>query len=153
MSRAWARFEDVSLVPSPPIDLEDHPELRQALADGIERGFEGDLPPFPEQAESYLLRAGASDVGLMAVIRDCPTPGSAAVVALAIAPDERGSAYATKALLAAERRLQRDGVERIVTRVPRTNGRGLYFMLRVGFTPVSDPPDDGATWFSRGGSR
>ena len=153
MTRPWASFEDLSIVPSPPIDLEARPELRQAVADGIERGFDGDLPSLPEASEWYLLRVSSEDVGLMVVLRDCPEPGAAAIVALAVDPEARGNAYATRALIAAERRLLRNGIERLVTRVPRTNGRGLYFMLRAGFTPFAEPPDDDATWFARSGSR
>lgn len=154
MSGVWARFEDVHIVESGPIDLDARPELRQAYADGIERGFDGDLPALPAGTETYLLRAHGTDVGLMALLRDCPTEGDVAALALAVDPAARGNAYATKALIAADRRLQRDGAHRLVTRVPRTNGRGLYFMLRVGFTPVSGISDgEDATWFARGGSR
>lgn len=151
MSGVWARSGDLTIVRTEAIDLEGAPALRQALADGIERGFEGELPELPEDAEQYLLRAHSADVGMLALVRDCPTPGTVATVALAIDPAWRGSALATKALLAAERRLQREGVDRLVTRVPRTNGRGLYFMLRAGFTPLQGLPPDDATWFARGG--
>jgi ribosomal protein S18 acetylase RimI-like enzyme len=152
VSGVWARFEDVTLVATDVLDLEGHEGFRQAFADGIERGFDGELPALPEQVESYLVRAHSSDAGFLALLRDCPVAGEASVVALAIDPEARGNAYATKALLAAERRLQRDGITRTLTRVPRTNGRGLYFMLRVGFTPLIGGPDEGATWFARGGS-
>ena len=55
-----------------------------------------------------------------------------------------------------ERRLKRNGIDRVIARVPRGNGRGLYFMLRVGYTPLppeeTPPGDDGdVTWFARGG--
>ena len=153
MSGVWARFQGVSVVESGPIDLEARPALRQAYADGIERGFDGDLPELPGEAETYLLRAGGEEVGLIALLEGCPGAADIAVVALAIAPDHRGNAYATKALVAVERRLSRDRNRRLVTRVPRTNGRGLYFMLRAGFTPTTEASDDGdATWFARGGS-
>lgn len=152
MSGVWARFADVTLTSTDALDFEGHEGFRQAFADGIERGFDGELPALPAAAELYLVRAHASDVGFLALMRDCPNAGEAAVVALAIDPASRGNAYATKALIAAERRLQRDGIGRTLTRVPRTNGRGLYFMLRVGFTPLHDGPDEDATWFARGGS-
>jgi len=152
VSGVWARFEDVSIVGARQFEIAAHPSLRQAIADGIERGFDGELPSLPDEAEVYLLRAGGEDIGLTALVRDCPDPGSVAVVALAIDPDARGNAFATKALLALERRLRRDGVERVVTRVPRTNGRGLYFMLRVGYTPLPPVSVGDATWFTRGGS-
>jgi GNAT superfamily N-acetyltransferase len=151
VSGVWARSGDLSIVRTKAIDLDEAPALRQALADGIERGFEGNLPEFPAGTEQYLLRAHFVDVGMLALVRDCPTPGTVAVVALAIDPAWRGSALATKALLAAERRLQQEGIDRLVTRVPRTNGRGLYFMLRSGFTPLQELTRDGATWFARGG--
>ena len=146
----WARFEGVGLVAAEAAAL-DVAGLRQAYIDGIERGFEGDAPELPEGVERYAVRVAGETVGLLAVMRDCPSEGDAAVLAVAIAPAFRGHASGTKALLAAERRLLRDGVRRVLVRVPRTNGRGLYFMLRAGFTPSAgfDGPD--ATWFVRGG--
>jgi GNAT superfamily N-acetyltransferase len=149
---AWARFEGVGLIASDAVLLHDE-DLRQAYLDGIERGFEGELPSLPEGSAQYAVRAEGETVGLLAVMRDCPSDGEAAVLAVAIAPASRGHAYGTKALLAAERRLLRDGVERVLVRVPRTNGRGLYFMLRAGFTPSAEFEGPEATWFVRGGER
>ena len=153
MSGVWARLGGVSVVPTDSFDLEQRPGLRQAYADGIERGFEGDLPKLPEAIERYLLRARSSDVGLLALLRDRPTAGDTSVLAIAVDPEWRGNAFATKALLAVERRLLRGDTGRLVVRVPRTNGRGLYFMLRAGFTPLAGTPGDDASWFARGGSR
>ena len=153
--RAWARLYDVTLHAVAVLDLEGSAALRQAFADGIERGFVGELPALPERARRYLVRSGGEDVGLLAVVEGCPTADEVAVVALAVDPGRRGRAYAAKALLAAERRLRREGASEVVARVPRTNGRGLYFMLRAGFTPYVPAPevaDRGATWFKRGGS-
>lgn len=147
---AWARFEGVGVIASDAALLEDE-GLRQGYLDGIERGFEGEVPALPEGSEQYAVRVGGETVGLLAVMRDCPSEGDAAVLAVAIAPASRGHAYGTKALLAAERRLLRDGVERVLVRVPRTNGRGLYFMLRAGFTPSAEFGGPEATWFVRGG--
>jgi len=138
------------LVPSQAEALDDE-GLRQAYLDGIERGFEGDAPELPDGVEHYAVRSEGETVGLLAVMHDCPSDGDAAVLAVAIAPASRGHAYGTKALLAAERRLLRDGAERVLVRVPRTNGRGLYFMLRAGFTPSTELDGPEATWFVRGG--
>lgn len=125
--------------------------LRQAYIDGIERGFEGEAPGLPEGVERYAVRVKGETVGLLAVMQDCPEADDAAVLAVAIDPAWRGHASGTKALLAAERRLLSDGVERVLVRVPRTNGRGLYFMLRAGFTPGAGFDGADATWFMRGG--
>ena len=81
-------------------------------------------------------------------------PGVGARIAGGVDPLRRGSAVGARALIAAERRLAREGAGELVTRVPKTNGRGLYFMLRAGYSPVTDidwasSPDDGATWFRR----
>jgi hypothetical protein len=39
-------------------------------------------------------------------------------------------------------------VRAFYARVPRMNGRGLYFMLRCGYAPLLRPPvEDGGTWF------
>lgn len=147
---AWAQLEGVGLVEVAAEEL-DSEGLRQAMLDGIERGFEGDTPELPEGAERYAVRAEGETVGLLAVKRDCPSDGDAAVLVVAIEPASRGHAYGTKALLAAERRLLSDGAGRVLVRVPRTNGRGLYFMLRAGFTPSAGPDGPEATWFVRGG--
>jgi GNAT superfamily N-acetyltransferase len=153
--RAWARLHDVALHPVAALDFEGSPALRQAYADGIERGFAGELPALPSRARRYLIRSGGEDVGLLALVEGCPTSNEVAVVALAVEPGRRGRAYAAKALLAAERRLRREGASDVVSRVPRTNGRGLYFMLRAGLTPYvpgAGTADRSATWFRRGGS-
>lgn len=133
------------------------PGIRQALLDGVDRGLSGDPPALPDAAAVYALRRGRWTTGIpdgvVVVTRDCPRRGEVALLAVAIAPASRGQSLATKALLLAERRLLEEGASRVLARVPRTNGRGLYFMLRCGFTPVSS--DDvtastgEATWFAR----
>lgn len=157
-ARAWASGLDVTLVEvreAARDALLGDAGIRQALLDGVDRGLTGDPPVLPEAAAVYALRAGrrttgAAD-GVVAVARDCPRPGEAALLAVAVAPSARGRALATKALLLAERRLIEEGTTRVLARVPRTNGRGLYYMLRCGFTPVADVPHDAgdATWFAR----
>ncbi|MFA7248436.1 MAG: GNAT family N-acetyltransferase [Dehalococcoidia bacterium] len=152
----WARGLGISLVAADPAAVLADPALRGALADGIEHGHEGPLHEFPDRADWYLVREGGEDVGVAVVQRDYPAPGEAALFAVAIAPGQRGRAIGTKAMLVMERRLRRDGIRRVVARVPRTNGRGLYFMLRAGYTPL--PPEStpvgetgDVTWFARGG--
>jgi len=140
-----------------PIDLDTPlPEgVEQALRDGIERGFEGDRPPFEDGAVGYEIGADGIEepVGVLVLRLGRPFEAAGTIEAVAIAPDHRGHAFAMRALLTAEARLARDGVERCFTVVPRTNGRGLYFMLRCGFAPLQHPPDgiqaDGCTWFAR----
>ncbi|MGE3856673.1 MAG: GNAT family N-acetyltransferase [Dehalococcoidia bacterium] len=152
----WARGLGISLVASDAASVLADAALHRALADGIEHAHDGPLHEFPEDAEWYLVREGRADVGVAVLQRGVPRDGEAALWAVAIAPEHRGRATATKAILVTERRLQRDGIGRLIARVPRTNGRGLYFMLRVGYTPL--PPgetprgDEGdVTWFARGG--
>ncbi|TAJ21710.1 MAG: GNAT family N-acetyltransferase [Dehalococcoidia bacterium] len=134
--------------------------IRQALLDGVDRGLSGDPPEIPSSASVLALREGRRTTGpadgIVALARDLPRAGEAALIAVAIAPASRGRALATKALLLVERRLSQDGVTRLFVRVPRKNGRGLYYMLRCGFTPVTGaaPRDGGdATWFARGTGR
>lgn len=150
---AWARILGVTLVPVEAAAVEADPMLQRALADGIEPGFAGTLPAIPAAATCYLVREGRTAVGVLVVQRDRPRRGEATLLAVAVAPDRRGHATGTKAVLAAERRLHDEGCARLLARVPRTNGRGLYFMLRAGLAPVAPeqaPPDDGdATWFAR----
>ena len=143
----WARGFGVTLVAS---DGPAGDGVTQALRDGIERGYGGELPSFPGGAERLFVRVGGSTVGLLALQRDCPRPGAATFLAVAIDPGRRGHSYGASAMLAAERRLRRDGVDDCYARVPRSNGRGLYFMLRCGYAPMRHPPvDDGAAWFRR----
>ena len=152
----WARGLGISLTASDAASIPADAALHRALADGIEHAHEGPLHEFPAGAEWYLVREGGVDVGVAVLERNAPRTGEAALWAVAIAPEHRGRATATKAILVIERRLRRDGIGRVIARVPRTNGRGLYFMLRVGYTPL--PPgeapasDEGdVTWFARGG--
>jgi len=134
------------------------PGVRLALLDGVDRGLIGDPPALPPQAAVYALREGRRTLGdaagVVAIARDCPGRGEASLVAVAVAPASRGRALATRALLMAERRLTEEGVTRVLARVPRTNGRGLYYMLRCGFTPLAgmETASGDATWFARGGS-
>ena len=152
MNGIWVRSQGVSISAIEHLDIEARPTLRQAFADGIERGFRGELPALPENADCYRLRANSVDVGALVLIPAIPTRNDVSLVALVIEPKWRGNAFATKALLAVERRLLSEGGKRLVARVPRTNGRGLYFMLRAGFTPMTDAPLGDATWFIRGGA-
>lgn len=158
----WASGLGITLVEVRDIAREAlllEPGIRQALLDGVDRGLTGDPPAIPDAAVVYALREGrrtiGDTVGVMAVLRDYPRPGEAAFLAVAIAPASRGRALATKALLLAEKRLAQEGMGRVLARVPRKNGRGLYFMLRCGFTPVTGddaPVERGdATWFARRG--
>jgi len=152
----WARGLGISLVRTDSASVLDDPTLVRALSDGIAHGYEGALHEFPAAAEWYLLREARVDVGVAVVLPCAPHDHEAELFAVAIAPEHRGRATASKALLVIERRLRRDGITRMLARVPRTNGHGLYFMLRVGYTPV--PPEQvpagevgDVTWFARGG--
>ncbi|TAK73911.1 MAG: GNAT family N-acetyltransferase [Dehalococcoidia bacterium] len=159
-SAAWASGLGVTLVevagPAREALLAD-PGIRQGLLDGVDRGLTGEPPALPDAGSIYALREGRRTTGapdgIVAVVRDCPRASEAALLAVAVAPASRGRSLATKALLLAERRLIEEGASRVLARVPRTNGRGLYYMLRCGFTPVPGvdaPPTAGeATWFAR----
>ncbi len=150
---AWARGLGLTLVRVEAAEALADAGLARALQDGIERGAPVDLPPFPEASEWYLVREGGMTMGVAVVQRDCPRQGAAALLAVAIDPARRGRATATKAILVAERKLAAEGLTPLLARVPRTNGRGLYFMLRTGFVPLPEderPDDPGdATWFGR----
>lgn len=123
----------------------------RALRDAIERGYEGPLPGPPAGVERFEVRANRERVGLLAFERRRPEESAATFLAVAIEPERRGRDYGARALLATERRLRRDGLRTFYARVPRTNGRGLYFMLRAGYAPAPAPAgDDGrSTWFRR----
>jgi GNAT superfamily N-acetyltransferase len=127
-------------------------ELRRALLDGVERGYEGPLPEAPEAANWFALKIDQAIVGLLAIERLTADEAETAIVhAIVIATEQRGNDYGTRALRVVERRLRREGVARFYSRVPRSNGRGLYFMLRAGYAPTTPLEDDGVTWFERAG--
>ena len=152
--RLWARGLGVTLRGTTlEAALAAEARIAQALRDGIERGYEGPLPEAPPRAECYLVRAGGAAVGLLAFEREHPEAGAATLHCVAIAPEQRGHEYASRAVLAAERRLRREGVRGFYARSPRGNGRGLYFWLRAGYAPLTRPPagEDGTTWFRRRG--
>src|SRR5690606_38535544 len=122
----------------------------RGLRDGIERGYDGPLAPLPEGALLYSVRATDEEVAALVIDPRGPEQRSATFLAVAVAPEHRGRAFGARTLLAAERRLRREGVRTFYSRVPRTNGRGLYFMLRCGYAPLLRPPaEDGGTWFRR----
>ena len=153
---AWARGLGISLLRAEASSILDDPALARALADGIAHGYEGALHEFPDDAAWHVIREARADVGVAVLVPHWPAQHEAALFAVAIAPEHRGRAVASKAVIVIERRLRREGVTRLLARVPRTNGRGLYFMLRVGYTPVLPedvpPGEDGdVTWFARGG--
>jgi GNAT superfamily N-acetyltransferase len=135
--RLWARAEGVSLHEL--AALPEAPALRRALADGVERGYDGPLPALPTSATLLLVRAEGADVGVLAFV---PGPGEAAatLLAVAVAHEARGRSLGLRAVLAAERRLGRDGVRELYASVPRGNGRGVYFWLRAGYRPLATPP-------------
>ena len=153
-SGIWARGFGVTLVElnangrDPESVLE--PPTLHALRDGIERGYDGPLQQPPEDARLLAVRSADEEVGALAILEGTPEQRAATFLAVAIAPERRGRAFGARTLLAAERRLRREGVRAFYARVPRTNGRGLYFMLRCGYAPLLRPPvEDGATWFRR----
>ena len=153
-SGAWTRYLGVSLVRSDAARIAAQPALVRALTDGYDRSAAPEMPD--ADGDWFEVREGGDTVGVALVRRDCPTPGQAALLAVATAREARGRATSTKTVLAAERKLAAEGYAPMLVRVPRTNGRGLYFMLRCGFTPVpsSARPDDAsdATWFARRGA-
>lgn len=146
---AWARGEGVVLRRAL-IETFAAPEIGRALLDSIARGYEGEPEPIAAAAEVFVIEVGGETVGVLGFERGRPAPSAVAVTTLAIARGQRGHAYAARALLVFERRVAREGADAVWTRVPRGNGRGLYFVLRCGYAPVTPPPvDDGASWFRR----
>ena len=147
--RAWARGLGVALVPAPEPPAEAG--LLQAARDGIERGYAGELPPPPEGGTCFLVRAGGRSVGLLALHPAGPHEAAGTVAGVAIDPAERGRDLATRAVIVAERRLRRLGVRELYARVPRGNGRGLYFWLRAGYAParVAGAGGGDVTWLRR----
>lgn len=150
----WTRYLGVSLVHVPASRIAEQPALVRALTDGWDRSAASEMPEV--EGDWLEVREGRETVGVALVRRDCPRRGQAALLAVGTAREARGRAVSTKTVLAAERKLASEGFAPLLVRVPRTNGRGLYFMLRCGFTPVPAghrPDDEGdATWFARRGA-
>lgn len=144
--RAWARGHGIVLRPldhDAIAHLRADPAMRRAIADGVDRSPDGALPEWPHHAEAFAITDGtgtaARTVGVIAIARDAPVAGDAAILVLAVVPEWRGRAAGMRALLVAARRLDQTGAREVWTCVPRTNGHGLYFMLRAGFAPVRAP--------------
>ena len=154
-SGVWTRYLGVSLVRSDAARVAAQPALVRALTDGVERSADPAMPG--ADGEWFEVREGGTTVGVALVRRDWPRSGQVSLMAVATAREARGRATSTKTVLAAERKLASEGYAPMLACVPRTNGRGLYFMLRCGFTPVPagmrPPSDEGdATWFARRGA-
>ena len=149
----WTRDGEIVLREATSDDVVDE-QIAFALHDQVERGYEGALPDARDGIERYAIEVSGERVGLIGLRRNEPHEGAMVVDDLAIAVAERGHAYGTRALLAAERRIARDGIREGFARVPRGNGRGLYFMLRCGYAPIDALEDEGSgnegvTWFQR----
>lgn len=133
--------------------------MQRAITDGVDRAPEASTPTWPDGVEAFAIiddsATAPAPVGLLGVAHDVPTPGDAAVVVLAITRAARGRAAGMRALLVAAARLDRASAHEVWACVPRTNGHGLYFMLRAGFAPVSAATTPAgnrypeATWFRR----
>lgn len=146
----WTRGYGVSLVHARFSALADDAGVRRALLDGIERGLnDRPIDPPSRGADTYEVRAVGRRRGVLVAKVNGSRRAEVVVSALAITPEHRGHAFGARALLAAERRWLRDGAHRILVRVPATNGRGLYFLLRCGFTPLPRQDEPDATWFAR----
>ena len=153
----WASEGDLVLREATDEDIAD-PAVQRALRDNIERGYEGELPAMPGGVACYAIEANQTLVGLLGFRLDTPDVHAMTMDILAIATEERGHAYGTRALLLAEQRLAAEGIVEGYARVPRGNGRGMYFILRCGYAPVRPPShlgggEDqwgaGVTWFRR----
>ena len=74
-------------------------------------------------------------IGIVEYRSDTPAKGWATISAIALAPGQRGWGYGSEAVRALEASLA-PGVGRFLTRVPVTNGLGVYFWLRLGYRPA-----------------
>lgn len=79
---------------------------------------------------------GGPVAGLATVALDRPLAGAAVIPFLTIQPERRYRGLGGEAAIAIERRLRRQGFERVFACVPDTRGLAVYFWLRLGFRPL-----------------
>jgi ribosomal protein S18 acetylase RimI-like enzyme len=97
-----------------------------------------DLAPHVGAGEAVVIcvRDGGR-IGIGVVLRGLPTPATASVPFIAIAPPERYRGLGGEAVLALERLVQaRWQVERVLAPVPERRGLAVYFWLRLGYRPL-----------------
>lgn len=75
--------------------------------------------------------------GLLLYSTEAPMRGTAHIRLLAVAPERRRLGIGSRAALALEERLARDGVGRIYVQVPSELGLAFYFWLRLGYQPLT----------------
>lgn len=144
-SQLWGRGYGVTLVNVARLPVSEG--LERAMLDGVARGYGGPLPEQRLDAKCYLIRAESQTVGVLGIAKG-PGRSVATIVGVAIDPAWRGKALGTRAVRVVARRLRREGVRNLYGRAPRSNGRGLYFWLRAGFSiALSLDTNDDATWF------
>ncbi len=135
----WARNKHVSIYSDPDPAFLKSTQIQSALSEGISRKpdvlpavFELDIP----DVSWYGVRSHGESVGVLGLRPNVPAQGITVLIAVAIIKSYRGNALGTHSVLAVANRLKRDGVE-LYGSVPRTNGRGLYFWLRCGYSPTA----------------
>jgi GNAT superfamily N-acetyltransferase len=141
-----AETERVVLSAARSPDIQEMPWLAAALAPEWEIA---DLLAHVEADEGVAIaKPSGGLIGVAVVTPDEPEAGVACMAFVAIDPRERFRGLGGEAGLAVERRvMERWGARRVLASVPEGRGLAVYFWLRLGYRPLTQPD---APWVVRG---
>ncbi|MCH2657480.1 MAG: hypothetical protein MKZ81_00520 [Dehalococcoidia bacterium] len=145
MGGPWARYNEVII--SHGKLVEDHSDPSTDISKKISGSFAISKP----ETFRHQIRVQGNNVGEFFFIKDIPQKKDIIIHSLIINNIDRGHAYGTKALLAVERKLSKTNINNFWAVLPLKNGRGMYFLLRAGFTPLQSNDHAELNWFIRGG--
>lgn len=147
MSGPWARYNEVSL---------SQGELVKNFSDSvidISKKIIDSLEFSQMEIFRHEIRVQGKNVGELFLMKNTPQKKDVTIHSLTVNGIDRGHAYGTKALLAVERKLSKAEINNFLAVIPLMNGRGMYFLLRAGFTPSQNYDHVELNWFIRGGQK
>ena len=147
MSGFWARYDEVCLSQGELVKnfSDSSTDISKKIIDSL-----GSLEP---EIYRHEIRVQSKNVGELFLMKNIPHENDVTIHSLIVNNIDRGHAYGTKALLAVERKLARVKINNFWAVIPLINGRGMYFLLRAGFTPSHNYDHVELNWFIRGGQK
>ena len=147
MSGPWARYNEVNLSQGELVNnfSDSATDISKKIIDSLEFS----------QTEIFRheIRVQGKNVGELFLMKNIPQKKDVIIHSLTVNDIDRGHAYGTKALLAVERKLSKAKINNFLAVIPLMNGRGMYFLLRAGFTPSQNYDHAELNWFIRGGQK